>query len=218
MWGPGRVAEVEVKGGGRVPVPGRPWRLDQSWAMFPGDGREPWKVLEQDGATSRPVEGGGFGPRVRGLGGWRWGMRRLGAGPAGSGALGRGMGGRASWGGWCGLGSGGSALSGKAPGRAFRAKSRARSGLPLEVESSLGLEPCHTLDRLTSRFQPSAQRSVLSRPEAGRISHTFCSHDGMCRRGRFWSLCVSREAEVTGSGRGGPKGGSQPVGPLQDTI
>lgn len=55
--------------------------------MFLGS-REPWKVLERDGASSKPVEGGGFGPRV--LGGGRRGVRRLGAGPAGSGALGRG--------------------------------------------------------------------------------------------------------------------------------
>lgn len=38
-----------------------------------------WKVLEQDGATSRPVEVVA-GPRVRGLGGWRWGMEEAGGG------------------------------------------------------------------------------------------------------------------------------------------
>lgn len=111
----------------------------------------------------------------------------------------------------------GSALGGEGPQAGFRARFQSQIRFTPGGEP-LGLEPLSHLDRLAGRFQPSAQRSVLSGQRRGGICHLSAAHDGMCRRGRFLSLCVSRECRGhSGSGRG-PKGGSQPVRSLQDTL
>lgn len=107
-------------------------------------------MLERDGATSRPVEGVGFGPRV--LGGWRRGVRRLGAGPVGSGVLGRGEGGGPAGvggedaegrvrGGGPGLSSRAQPVGGEGPQVGFRARPEPDQVYPWRRSLSLGLEP-----------------------------------------------------------------------------
>lgn len=100
-------------------------------------------------------------------------------------------------GGGPGLSSRARPMGGEGPQTGFRARPEPDQVYPWRRSLPLGLEPCHTLDRLAVDFSPLPRGLCSPGLSRSGICHLSAAHDGMCSRGRFWSLCMSREAEVT---------------------
>lgn len=78
----------------------------------------------------------------------------------------------------------------------------------------MGLEPPSHFGQTCGRFQPSAPRSVLSRPESERDLPPFCSPQWHVQPGTVLEpLHVQGGRGHSGSGREGPKRGSQQEAP-----